>query len=164
MVVAALGYLEVGPAVAGGDDSVRLLAGRVYIAEELGLQPRLYGADGLDYRAEAPAAEHAVDLGELGEDLLAVALRQAARDDDLLEPSLFFKLGELEDVLYRLALGALDEGAGIDDDDIDVREVAGYLVARFVEQPEHLLAVDGVLRAAERYHAYLHASSSDISP
>ena len=49
----------------------------------------------------------------------------------------------------RLGPGPLDEAAGVDDDEIGPVRLADQLVAVELQQAEHPLAIDEVLRAAE---------------
>jgi hypothetical protein len=91
-----------------------------------------------------------VDLGKLPRERLRVALHEAARHDELLAPAAPLLLRELDDRVHRLDLGALDEPAGVHDHDLGLRRILDEPVARLGERPEHHLAVDAVLRAAER--------------
>src|SRR4029078_11511160 len=65
-------------------------------------------------------------------------------------------LGHLEDGVDRLLLGVVDEGAGVDDDDVGVARVGRDLVARLLGVAEHHLAVDEVLGTTEGDETYLH--------
>ena len=63
-------------------------------------------------------AEEVIDLGHLRAELGRVALREAARDDELLAGAELLQLGHLEDRVDRLLLGLADEAARVDDDDL----------------------------------------------
>ena len=93
-----------------------------------------------------------VDLGDLVPQLVGVALRQAADDEQLFDASGLFGLCGAQDHLDGFLLGVADESAGVDDDHFGIRAVA--VEEDFVaggRQPGHeVFAVDGVLRAAER--------------
>ena len=60
-----------------------------------------------------------------------------------------FVAGHLEDGVDRFLLGRVDEGAGVDDEDIGGFGVGGDARAGAVEQAHHDLAVDEVFGAAE---------------
>ncbi len=72
---------------------------------------------------------------------------------------LALELRHLEDGVDRLLLGRVDERAGVDDDDVGVAGVGGDLVPGLSRVAQHDLAVDEVLRAAERDEADLHGYS-----
>ncbi len=65
-------------------------------------------------------------------------------------PPAFFHLGELQDLVDGLALGAVDKAAGVDDRNVAAVHLADHVMAGLIEQVEHLLAVDLVFRTAER--------------
>ncbi len=71
---------------------------------------------------EFAGADDGVDFRDVLLDLVAVALDQAAGDDDALGFSavLFLVLHHLEDGVDRLLFGGVDEAAGVDDDDLSV--------------------------------------------
>ena len=96
-------------------------------------------------------ADDCVDLGDVLLDLVAVALDQAAGDDEALgfAAVLLLVLDHLEDGVDGLLLGGVDEAAGVDDEDLGVFGVGGELAAGVVEQAHHDLGVDEVLGAAE---------------
>ena len=98
-------------------------------------------------------AHHSIHLGDLLLDLAAVTLSQAAGDDDLQLRVLLLVGASLQNVLNGLGLGALDESAGVDHHDLGVGAVAVEedLVSGGGEPCHQMLAVDGVLRTAERY-------------
>ena len=72
--------------------------------------------EGLEQFGQLPGAEVGVDLGDLLGQLVAVALAEAARHIDALDPAILLRVGELEDGVDALLLGAFDEAAGVDDD------------------------------------------------
>ena len=93
-VVAALRDAQIGPARPGGHDARQLLHRGVFIPEG---GVALAGADavrGLDDLAEAADAEHGVDLRELLEDAVLIALGEAAGDDDAAKLPLGLELCE----------------------------------------------------------------------
>ena len=99
---------------------------------------------------ELAGADERVDLGQLLGQLGAVALGQAAGDDQRADRAALLLVGQLEDRVDRLLARARDERAGVHDRDVRVGEVLGDRAARERELPEHDLGVDLVLRAAER--------------
>ena len=101
-------------------------------------------------------AEKGVHLGQLLQDLLTVALGQTAGDDDALQGAVLLKPGLVQDVVDGLLLGALNEGAGVDDDDVRVDILRGQLVARGHHLMEHDLGIQLVLGTAKGNESDLH--------
>ena len=99
-------------------------------------------------------AEHAVHLGQLLVDLLAVALRETSRDDELLDAALLLERRKLEDLVDRLLLRALDEAAGVDDRDVGERRVVAQFKARVFEARHQHFAVHLVFCAAQADHSH----------
>ena len=164
-VVTALGDLEVGGVVGGGEDAVAAQADGILVLEGavllfggdiLTLALLLHGPDGLHDVVDTAHAEKSIYLGELLEDLLAVALGETARDDDALEGAVLLEPGLVQDVVDGLLLGALDEGASVDDDDVRVDILRGQLVACGHHLVEHDLGVQLVLGTAEGDESDLH--------
>ena len=102
-------------------------------------------------------SEHRIDFRNLRAQLVAIALGQAAGDDQSLAGAGLLVLGHLEDRVDRLLLGFVDERAGVDDEHVGVGGIAGELMPLFLGEPEHHLGVDEVLGAAERDHSNFHA-------
>jgi hypothetical protein len=65
-------------------------------------------------------------------------------------------LGHLEDGVDGLLLGAIDERARIDDEDVRIRRLWCHLVTSVASDAQHDLAIDKVLRATEGEKANLH--------
>ncbi len=80
---------------------------------------------------ELAGADDGVDLGDVLADLVAVALDEAAGDDELLGAAAvgLLVLDHLEDGVDGLLLGGVDEAAGVDDEDLGVFGVGGELAA-----------------------------------
>ena len=91
--------------------------------------------------------------------LVAIALGQAAGDDQPLAGAVLLVLRHLEDGVDRLLLGRVDERAGVDDEHVGVGGVLRQLVARLLREPEHHLGVDEILRTAEGNQTDLHETS-----
>ena len=98
-------------------------------------------------------SEIVVHLGNLGSQFVGVAFREASHDEQPFDlPGLLGRRGAQNHV-YRLLLGVADESAGVDHHDLGVGAVAVEedLVPGGREPCHQMLAVDGVLRASERY-------------
>ena len=101
-------------------------------------------------------AEQCVYLGHLREDLLTVALDQAARGDDAAQGAIFLEPGDIEDILDGFFLGTLDKSAGIDHDDVRLGIVGRDLVAMICEYFQHDLGVHKILGTSERNKSDFH--------
>ena len=100
---------------------------------------------------QAPAdADDRVDLGDLFEYLVLVPFGEAPRHDDRFEVAVLFEPRDVEDVVYRLFLRALDERARVDYDDVGFRFVGRDLVPRRRKTREHRFRIDEILCASER--------------
>ena len=113
-------------------------------------------AGGFEDGFEFAGAYDGVDFGDVGADLVAVTLDQAAGYDEALGAAAVgdLVLDHLEDGVDGFLLGGVDEGAGVDDEDVGVFGAGGELGAAAMEQAHHDLGVDEVLGAAERDEAY----------
>jgi len=105
-------------------------------------------------------AYNGINLGDVLADLVAVALDQAAGDDNSagLAAVLALVLHHFEDRVDGFLLGGIDEAAGVDDDDFGVFGARGQLGAIVVQQAHHNLGIDEVLGAAKRDEAHLGTS------
>ena len=99
------------------------------------------------------SADDRVDLGDVFLDFVAVALDEASGNDELLGFAVRLKTGHLEDGVDRFLLGRVDEGAGVDDQDVGGRWIVGDPRAGVVEQAHHDFAVDEVFGAAEAHES-----------
>ncbi len=117
------------------------------------------GEDGFEFAG----AYDSVYFGDVLLDFVAVALDEAAGDDDAacFAAVLLLVLDHLEDGVDGLLLGGVDEAAGIDDDDLGVFGAGGELGSVAMEQAHHDLGVDEVFGAAEGDEAYLGAGGGD---
>ena len=84
----------------------------------LGRRPPPIALDDLRHFA---GAEHRVDLRNLLLQLVAIALGQAAGDDQPPARAVLLVLRHLEDGVDRLLLRRVDERAGVDDEHVGVR-------------------------------------------
>ena len=99
-------------------------------------------------------ADDRVDFGNVLLNLVAEALDQASGDDEFLGLAAGFVGGHLEDGVDRFLLRALDERAGVDDDDVGVFGAAGEFGSGARQQAHHDFAVDEVFGAAEADEAH----------
>src|SRR5262245_51944246 len=113
----------------------------------------------IDDALEPRGAEDRIDLGHLLQDLAAVALRQAAGDDQRAAAAAPLQLGELEDGVDRLLARAVDEGARVHDHAFGVLGALYERMAGGGEAAEHQLGVDLVLGTTERGQVDLHRAS-----
>ncbi len=106
-------------------------------------------------RRERLGSQKRVDLGKFRDQVLRVTLGQAPGDHDLVERALVLEFDHLQDGLDRLLLRALDEPAGVHDDDVGRVGIRGHLERVIaLNQADHHLGVDPVLGASERDHVY----------
>ena len=129
-VVAALGDLQISIVCRRTDDT--LAAQREVLLHAVALevvftveQARHDGVDGLVGRT----ADDRIDLGDLLLDLAAVTLGQTAGDDDFQVRVCLLIGAGVQNVLDGLGLRALDEAAGVDEDDICFAQLCHRLVA-----------------------------------
>ena len=107
-------------------------------------------------------AQDDIDLRDLRLQFVAITLRQAAGHHQLLASAGLPAFRHLQDGVNRFLLGAVDEGTGVDDDDVRVSGVGGNRVSGSFGQPQHHLAIYEVLGAAQRNHSDLHLNT--VSP
>jgi len=93
-------------------------------------------------------------------EFVPIAFRQAAGDHEPLTLARFLQFGHLENRVDRFLFRLVDERAGVDDQHVRVRRVAGELMAGLLGEPEHHLRIDEVLRAAEGNHSNFHSERS----
>ena len=93
-----------------------------------------------------------VHLGNLLPQLVGVALREAAHDEEPFDAPGLLGRRRAQDHVDRLLLGVADEAAGVDDHRLGVGAVAVVHdgVARRGEARHEVLRIHGVLRTAER--------------
>src|SRR5262249_25805489 len=102
---------------------------------------------------EVSGADEDVDLGEFVAQLVGVALGEAAGDDEAPARPTGLDARQLEDRVDRLLLGRADEGARVHDQHVRGVGIEDQLVSGARELAEHDLAVDLVLRTAQRDEA-----------
>ena len=99
------------------------------------------GNDAVDF----VGADDRVHFGHFRANVAAVALDQAAGDDQALRAAGLLVLGHLEDGVDRFLLGGVDEAARVDDDDVGLLRVRRQLVAAGRELAHHDLGIDEIL-------------------
>ena len=124
-----------------------MLGFRLRTASRTGTRPARASSRTSTIAAVGTGPDDAVDLGDQRAQLLAVALREAAGDDQLLAGAL--GRGVLEDRRRRFRLGRIDERARIDDDRVCLGRVGHEVPPGRAELGDHDLGVDEILRAAE---------------
>jgi len=105
-------------------------------------------AGGFEDGLEFAGADYGVDFGDGLADVVAVALDEAAGDDELFGRAGGFEAGHFEDGVDGFLLGGVNEGAGVDDEDVGFFGMSGEASAGAVEQAHHDLGVDEVFGAA----------------
>jgi len=160
--VTALGDLHVGVGHATGEQPRR--PGIVEVAGR-GVRHPVLSPFRLVHELHDPVqlggAEDGVDLGDLRQDLAAVALGETAGDDEGARPARLLDARELEDGIDRLLAGPVDEGAGVDDEALRRPGGVRELMAGLTEHALHELGVDLVLRTAEGGEVDFHARAHD---
>ena len=94
-------------------------------------------------------AQHSVSLGQLGGELLAIPLGQAAHGNHLLGPSRDLELRSLEQSVDGVLLGLLNEAAGIDHRYIGLGSIIDQQPALGGQTSSQLLGVDLVACAPQ---------------
>ena len=113
-------------------------------------------ADDGGQRGVGANADNGIDLGDLLNDLLLVALSQAAGHNDLEVRIFLLVLAGHQDILDSFGLGGLDEAAGVDDDNVSLGGVSHGGVAVLDEGVAEYVGVNLVLRAAEGDNGNFH--------
>ena len=138
------------PVAALRDLQVGVVPGRRQ--QTLGLQRGiLRGPQGVDDALPGAGAEVVVHLGNFGAQLVGIALREAADDEQMFDLSGALGRCGAQDHFDRLLLGVADEAAGVDDHGLGVRAVAveNDGIARGGQAGHQVLGIHGVLRTAE---------------
>ena len=111
-------------------------------------------AGGFENGFQFAGADDGVHFGDALLDFVAVALDEAAGDDELFGASRSFVAGHFEDGVDGFLLGGVDEAAGVDDEDFGFFGMGGQPRAGAVEQAHHHLGVDEVFGAAQGNKAH----------
>jgi hypothetical protein len=126
------------------------VCGRLVAEGEDGERARVDAAvGGLRDVVELAGADEGVDFRNLRAQLVAVALDEAAGDDQPTATAVRLHPRRFEDGLDRLLLRRVDKPARVDDDGVGLGRVARQLVTFGFEPPHHHLAVHEVFRTAQ---------------
>ena len=109
---------------------------------------------GFENRFELAGADDGVHFGDALADFVAVALDQAADDDELFGRARGFVAGHFEDGVDGLLFGGVDEAACVDDEDFGFLRMRGQARAGAVQQTHHHLGVNEVFGTAQRNKAH----------
>ena len=136
----------------------RCVSGRARVGAGRKTRPLLVqpGEQPLGRGGDLVAAEHAHELIDAGihlQQLVLLALGQAAGDDHAAGLALLLHVEHFADRGVRLGPRIGDEGAGIDDDEIAAFRLEDHFVAFQPQQAGHALAIDQVFGAAQRDEA-----------
>jgi hypothetical protein len=135
--------------MAAGEDvegRVRRGHGREYV--EAGCSENLVQLSG---------ADNGINFGDVLLDLVTVALDEAASDDEFSGCAVGLETRHFKDRVDGFLLCLVDEGAGVDDEDVGGFVVGRDLGASAVEEAHHDFAVDEVLGTAEGDESHARA-------
>jgi hypothetical protein len=128
------------------------------------LQPLANGHDAF----QLIGADEGIDLGDFRADIAAIALHQAAGDDELFGAADFLVLGHLQDSVDRLLFRRVDEAARVDHEHIGLIGMRGELVASGDELTHHDFTIDEVFGTAQTdetdFQACVPALREDLYP
>lgn len=153
MVIAALGNFQIGVIFRRCEDPAIFRLVGVNIVEALVALAGQHLPDRVRNIVIRARAKHAVNLRQLLQNFLLIALGETAGDEDFLDSSLCFQLRHGQNVVNGLCLCGFNEAAGVDNDEFRTVGVWADLIARLPQQPEHMLGVDLIFGAAKRDHA-----------
>mmetsp|Transcript_18391 Transcript_18391/g.54897 ORF Transcript_18391/g.54897 Transcript_18391/m.54897 type:complete len:568 (+) Transcript_18391:413-2116(+) len=102
-------------------------------------------------------ANDQVGLRQVRRQLVRVALCEAARDDDLALLSVLIERGRRQHRLDRLRLGIFHKATRVDNDGVGVLMLLHDVKAGAVQVTQQHLAINDVLRTAERHQRHLLA-------
>jgi hypothetical protein len=121
----------------------------------------------LEHAIKLAHAHEAIHLGQLGDEVLAVPLGQATRNEHPHAMPGFgqtrFVIEPRENGLYGFSLGGVDEAAGVYQHRVEIviRFTGCFVRSRNIhafagEQAGQIFVVDRVLITAKSYHSYAH--------
>jgi hypothetical protein len=140
-IIATLGHLEIGGVRLGGQNSVTAELRGLFVTERGVLLSPHNRLTRLGYVTEAADTDYRVNLGHLAHNLLAIALNEAARRDNMTALAPLLEPLGIENILYRLLLRALYKAAGVDYYNFSLLLFGSYLKSRRVEIIKHHLGV-----------------------
>ena len=156
VVIAALGDTQISVMLGGGQHPVEL----VDLAVDAGKAAGVAAAHQLLQRrhdlAVAAGAHDTVHLRQLRQDLLPVALGEAAGDQNFPHLPLRLQLCRGKDGVDGLLLGAVDKAAGVDDHHVRPGRLLQQDMPGVAAQCHHLLGVHQILGTAKGNKGYFH--------
>src|ERR1019366_7424385 len=105
--------------------------------------------DNLRNLLAAKDAHDVIDTGDFEQQVVFLAFRQTAGDDDGADAALVLQSEHLADDAERFLARGFDEAASVDDDDIGAVRIGDQRVAVLSKFAEHALGIDQVFRATK---------------
>ena len=102
----------------------------------------------------AARAQHAVHLGQLLPDAVGIPLAEAAGHQQLFQFALPLQLSQLQDMVNGLALGRLNEAAGVEHRHVRPLRLSGDGKAGVPAQSHHLFCIHQVFGAAKGHKGH----------
>ena len=109
---------------------------------------------GLKDGLELAGADHGIDFGDALLNLVAVALDEAAGDNELFGRARGFVAGHFKDGIDGFLLGGVNEAAGVDDEDFGIFRTGGQTRAGAIKKAHHNLGVHEVFGTAQGNKAH----------
>ena len=153
-VVAAVGNLDVGGERRRGQHARRLQKPRA-VGGVAGAMAAFRVGEHFVEPGVVGHAHDAVDFGDLVEQRVRIALREAARDEQPLQAAGLFVLRHFKDGVDGFLLGRLDEAAGVDEDRVGLGRIGDDLHAARAQHPQQVFRIHAILGAAQRDQADL---------
>ena len=152
-IVASLRHLDVGDVRRSGADAgggvVVEPGDRLVGSERRGAAPG--GGQHIRDALDLVEPDDRIDFGNLTGEFTRVPLRQASGDHEPAAAAFALQAGQVQNRVDPLFLGWPDEPAGVHDQCVGVRRIAGHLETATREDPGHDFAVEQVLRASEAH-------------
>ena len=156
MVIAALGDAQIGVVLGGGQHPVELVDPAVDAGKAAGVAAAHQFLQRRHDLAVAAGTHDAVYLRQLRQNLLLVALGEAAGDQNFPHLPLRLQLRRGEDGVDGLLLGAVDKAAGVDDHHVGAGRLLLQGMPRVAAQRHHLLGIHQILGTAKGNKGYFH--------
>ena len=104
---------------------------------------------------EFAGPDHRIHFRNVFLNFVAKALDQATGHNQLLGVSPRLQAGHIQNGINRLLLGRVNEGTGIDDDNVSILSLGSQVGACLHQHPHHYFAVNQVLRATQADEGHL---------
>ena len=117
-------------------------------------RPRGRDSSGCEYSFQLSRSHDRIHFRDVLTDIITKTFYQAARDHQFPGPPRALVLRHFEDGVDRFLLGAGNERAGIDHDDVGVFSVRDQLGPGLLQKTHHHFAVHQVLGTAQAYKAH----------